>query len=182
MNSTISRVAGVASVVVFAGLLTFIVYTQVQSEPDVVEEQYPPATHPLVGFDQDDVPKTPFPHGGEIQMVDLIESVSVDCTSGAPRLSVRTKEELPRNATIRIIAQGRPSPDIYGNLRRAGLGSDEFVVEGGSRDERIALSDSLRSHLADGADSVAVIIAYTGAAGSLFESLTGRIAAADLTC
>ena len=41
MNSTISRVAGVASVVVFAGLLTFIVYTQVQSEPDVVEEQYP---------------------------------------------------------------------------------------------------------------------------------------------
>lgn len=41
MSSTISRVAGVVSVVVFAGLLTFVVFTQVQGEPGDVEEQYP---------------------------------------------------------------------------------------------------------------------------------------------
>ena len=182
MNKTITKVAGMASVAVFVGLLTLIVYTQVQSEPgDVVEEQYPPATHPLVGFGPEDLPKTPF-FDAEVMIVDWIERLSVDCSGAAPGLKIETKEDVPQDATIRITAQEAPTTDEYGNTRWKGVGSDEVSAGGRTSDEGIALSNSLRSHLADGADSVAVIIAYTDADGFLFGSIAERIAAADLVC
>ena len=182
MSSTFSRVAGVVSVGVFAGLLTFVVFTQVQGEPGDVEEQYPPATHPLVGFGPEDLPKTPI-LDAEIAMVDLVERVSVDCSGAAPGLRIETTEELPRDATIRIKTMAPPFTDTTGNLRWDVVGrAEEFTVEGGSRGESIPLSSLLRSNLDGGAEIVSVTIAYAAADGALFATSPEHILTTDLTC
>ena len=108
MNGTVSRLAGVVSVVAFVGLLTFILYTQVRNEPDAVDVPLGTSTLPLVAVSPEDIPTTSG-HGDEVMIVDLDLSVSVDCTDAAPGLKIETKDPLPRSATIRVVTQAAPT-------------------------------------------------------------------------
>ncbi len=171
MNGTVSRIAGVVSVVAFVGLLTFILFTQLRNEPDAVDVQYPMAT-----VSPEDIPETSG-HDSEVMIVDLGLRVSVDCTDAAPGLRIETKDPLPRNATIRVSTQEAPT-----NQRWKGLGTDSYTVEGGSRHVRLAFSSSLRADLDGDADSVIVSVAYPPEAGFLIATSPERIAAADLAC
>lgn len=73
--------------------------------------------------------------------------------------------------------------DALGSVRHSIIGTaEEFTVEGGSRDQSVALSSPLRSNLDGEAESLSVTIKFTDADGSLFQSLIERIAEADLTC
>ncbi len=175
MKGTVSRLAGVVSVVAFVGLLTFILYMQVRNEPNAVDVQYPLAT-----VSPQDIPETSG-HAPEVTIVDLDLSVSVDCAGAVLGLRLETKDPLPKNATIRVVTQEAPTTDGNGNQRWKGLGTDSYNAEGGSRHVRLAFSSSLRADLDGEADSVIVSVAYPEA-GGLIATSPERIAAADLTC
>ena len=174
MNGTVSRLAGVVSVVAFVGLLTFILYTQVRNEPDAVDVRYPLAT-----VSPEDIPATSG-HAPQTTIVDPDLRVSVDCAGAVLGLRIETTDPLPKNATIWVNTLA-PLVTENGNQRREGLGRDRYTVEGGSRHVRLAFSSSLRSDLDGEADSVSVSVAYTEAGGR-FASFPVQTAAADLTC
>lgn len=128
MTRKIPRVAGTVSVLVFAALLGFIVFSIVQGQEAPKEEERPPGPHPLEGFGPEDLPANPSSATIHEFSVEIgIEDVKIDCTSGSPRLKLRTREPLPPGAEVAVAPRGSPIERANGRLRYPSAGDRQHI-------------------------------------------------------
>lgn len=128
MRRKIPRVAGTVSVLGFAALLGFIFFSIVQGQEAPKEEERPPGLHPLEGFGPEDLPATPnnaMPHEFSVEIG--IDEVEIDCTSGSPRLKLRTREPLPPGAEVVVAPRGSPIERPSGSLRYPAAGESQRI-------------------------------------------------------
>ena len=204
MNSTISRVAGLASVAVFVGLLTFIVYTQVQSEPEPVEQPFPEGAHPfpgatprLEGFDPSQMLPTPLVEFPDVGLVDItLDAVVPSCVNGETHLNVTAAKPFPEGTWISVIPSrmtekndeglvtARYSPigdslrvtvDEAGATEPGGTSSGKDTLE-------FSLPRSLTEVLTEPGYDVLLVTAWARGDGVRISSVTTLLELAEVAC
>ena len=197
MNITISRVAGVASVAVFAGLLTFVVFTQVQSEPEPTEEPRPPGPHPLEGFDPSRMLPTPPVPIPDVGLVDItLDAVVPSCINGEARLTVTSAKPFPEGTWISVIpsrmtekndeglvtARYSPIGDVLRVTVYEAGGTEPGAKSSGKDTLEFSLPRSLTDVLTEPGYDVLAVTAWARGDDVRISSLTTLLELAEVRC
>lgn len=185
MRGMLSPILGALSVLVFVGLAGFLVYDAVEGQEAVVEEPRGTGPHPLEGFGPEDLPATPFTLGEEVEVRNLLDEVTVDCSSGAPRLRLRATEELPAGTNVRISVHAAGVPRPSGMNTYPHIGEPQLASLSDSTDGAlIALSPSILTVDAAPLDAelLMVYVSFREPDGRLIESNVARLPFADVRC
>ena len=186
MNSTISRVAGVASVAVFILLLGFTVFTVVQGqeEPPELED-----TDPLGPLARDPVDPDNLPASGpmlepEPAPLFTLEDVTPECVDGTLRVSLRTAEAYA-DAEVIITPLSEPIPYPGGaGLQHPKAGDAQVIplLPGSGSSVAGVTIDVDRALVDRGYHSLAVTMQGTDEDGLRHRSLPILLEAEDISC
>ncbi len=184
MNSTISRVAGVASVAVLIGLLTFVVLNVAQGQEEPQEEARPPGPHAMDSFDPDNLPASgPMMEPGPSVFFTL-EDVTAECVDGTLRVSLRTAETYA-DAEVTITPLSEPIPYPGGGVARRPKAGDAQVIPllPGSASSSDGVTVDIAPAMVDGGyHSLAVTMQGTDEEGLWHRSLPILLNAEDISC
>lgn len=197
LKTRISRVAGAVSVVVFVGLVTFILYTQVQGEPDPVEPPRPPGPHPLEGFDPSQMLPTPLVAIPDVGLVGItLDAVLPSCIDGETRLTVIAAEPFPEGAWISVIpskltdesdeglvkARYSPVSDPWNVTVYDPEATEAGAASGGKDTVDFSLPASLAPSLTEPGYDVLSVTAWAQGDGVIISSLTTLLEPAEVRC